>query len=164
MQMRKLKALIIALATLAGGLAYRLGGSAKNGGWLDFARNTKTRDAGVSAVSCLILACFSHNLGLWQWLSLIPTFGLSWASLTTYRYFLPKPKNYGFVHYVLHGFMVALATIFFAWATGHWFWFGIRCLICAAGVGAWSHLIKNDILEESGRGIIITGSSWLLTI
>jgi hypothetical protein len=144
---------LIFLAAL-GGFLYRAGGA-----WWG---NTKFRDCGVSAVSCLVLIVLGGVHGLWQWLSLIPTFGLMWAALTTYRYFFPKPKDYKWYHYAMHGFFVAAATVFYAWASGYWFMFWVRCIICGAGVGAWSHFVSSDNVEEAGRGIVITGTMALL--
>lgn len=152
---KKLKALIVVIGAGIGGVLYRLGGSSAGTLW---------RDIGVSAVSCLLLAILGVVQGFWQWLSLIPMFGLMWGALSTYRYFLKKPENYKWYHYTMHGFFVAFAALPYAWASGHWFWFVIRCIICAAGVGAWSHFIKHDITEEVGRGVIITATTALLLI
>ena len=124
---------------------------------------TKWRDIGVSACICAILALAGGKLGLWGYLSLIPTFFLQWAALTTYRYFLPKPKDYTWPYYALHGFMVSFAAIFFAWATGCWLGFGARCVINAVLVGLWSHFISKDWLEESGRYFFITATSPIIT-
>jgi hypothetical protein len=144
------------ILSIIGGFLYRAGGAS----W----GNTKFRDAGVSAISCLLLVLLGGVHDLKQWLSLLPMFGLMWLALTTYRYFLPKPIRYGFPHYALHGFFVAFAAIPYAWATQHWLWFSIRCLVSAIGVGVWSHLISQDTVEEIGRGVIITGTIPLLLI
>lgn len=125
---------------------------------------TKWRDIGVSACFCLLLALLGIVNGLKQWLSLLPTFGLVWASLTTYRYFLPKPKDYKWYHYALHGFMVSFAAIFFAWVSGHWFGFGTRCVINAIGVGLISHFVSWDDAEEFSRYFLITLTTPLLLL
>ncbi len=145
---------LAAFFSVLGGLLYRAGGAS---GW-----NTKFRDLGVSACVCGILALKTAHI--WPWLALIPTFGLTMAALTTYRYFLPKPKDYTGWHYALHGFFCAFGAVCYAWAVGGWIWlwFGVRCAVCAIGVGLWSWKVKNDVVEEIGRGVIITGSTALL--
>src|SRR3990167_3326967 len=96
------------------------------------------------------------------WWAYLLTFGLPWGALSTYRYFLPKPKDYQWWHYSLHGFMVSLAAIPYAYVSGHWMGLWIRCVICAILVGAWSHFIGWDDLEEGGRGTILTGTAVFL--
>lgn len=144
------------ISTISGILG-RLGGKE---GW-----NTLYRDIGVSVCICAILGLLGRNLGLFDWLSLILTFGLQWACLTTYRYFLKKPKDYQWWHYALHGFMVSFAAIVFIWTTKHWFWFGARCIVSAVGCGAWYFIGKwNDDLHEFGRYFIITITAPLLLL
>lgn len=128
---------------------------------------TRWRDCGVSLIIALYLGYIAYLkgfLGLWVAVSLFPTFGLGWAALTTYRYFLPKPSDYKWYHYSLHGFMVALSATFFAWASGYWLGFGIRSIVCCGLVGFWSHIISKDTLEEWGRGFILVSSLPLLLI
>jgi hypothetical protein len=138
----------------AGGVAYRLGGSGKG---------TKYRDLGVPLIFALLLAILGGLVGFWQWISLIPCIGIMWGSLTTYRYFLPKPKNYLWYHYAMHGFFVAASAFPYAIASGHWIGFGIRCVVCAVGLGLWSKT-SIDWLEEGGRGFIFVASTPLLLI
>lgn len=156
--MKKFKLYLIGILSFLGGIAYRLGGKE---GW-----NTKFRDIGVSFISCLLLVLLGGVHTFKEWLSLIPSFGLMFAALTTYRYFLPKPKdcNYKWYHYSLHGFFVSLSSIPYVWVRGNWIWFSISCIICAFGVGLWSHLIGWDELEESGRGFIIVVTRSLLVL
>jgi hypothetical protein len=75
---------------------------------------------------------------------------------------LPKPKEYGFIHFALHGFFVSLALLPLMFFTGIWFLFGIRCIINAVLVGLWSYKIDNDFWEEWGRGFILVASLGLL--
>jgi hypothetical protein len=140
--------------TAIGVVLYRLGGKA---GW-----NTKFRDIGVSACFCALLWLQGGISGLWQTLSLVPTFGLLFAALTTYRYFLPKPKDYKWYHYALHGFFTAFSAVFYAWASGCWLGFWIRCGLNAVLVAVVSHFISKDWLEEGLRGASIVGSVPLL--
>lgn len=144
------------IASAISAVCYRLGGAE--------GFNTKIRDLGVPTVCTGLIILLGIPDGLWSYLALIPSFGIMFGTLTTYRYFLPKPTDYTWVHYALHGFMVALALFPFAWATGLWLGFIIRVLTCAIGVGAWSHFTKWDILEEGGRGFIICATIPLLMI
>lgn len=144
------------IITVVGGVLYRLGG--KKG------FDTKFRDVGVSLCICLILVIYGHLDNLWQWLSLIPTFGLQWGALTTYRYFLKKPADYKWYHYALHGLMVSLAAFPFMLSANCPLMFSIRAVSCAFVVGFWSHFVSWDELEEWGRGIVLTGSTMLLTL
>ena len=150
-----LKIIIVLVASALSALFYRLGGS--NAG-------TKWRDMGVSGVVCLATGILVHPVGLWAYLSLIPCFGAMFGALSTYRYFLPKPDDYTFPYYALHGFFVALSMVFFAWATGHWIGFWIRVAVCTAGVSAWSAWIKRDWIEEGGRGFLVVGTLPLLLL
>jgi hypothetical protein len=101
--------------------------------------------------------------GLWQWLSLIPCFGALWGSLSTYRYFFPKPADYKWWHYAMHGFFCSFAAIFYAWASGHWMGFGLRVLVCSVFMAGWYFAAKwNDVLHEFGRGAVLIGSVPLL--
>jgi len=127
--------------------------------------NTKFRDIGTSLCICLILGLCSAKLPLKQWLWLIPTFGLQWAALTSYKYFLPKPKDYFWWHYSLHGFMAALAAITFAWTSGHWFWFWVRVVICAGWCSLVYPLHKlSDDLHEGLRYFGVCLSTRLLCL
>jgi hypothetical protein len=145
---------------LAAGISsclYRLGGKA--------GFNTKYRDIGVSAVIVALMALSGQIKGIPAWFSLIPCFGLMWGALSTYHYFLPKPKDYQWWHYAMHGFFVSLALFPLMFFTGKWGWFIARVLICTIGLGLWSFLIKQisrrfswkhwDEINEGGRGFIL---------
>ena len=97
-------------------------------------------------------------------LLLLSCFILSWAALSSYRYFLPKPKDYKWYHYSLHGFMVSFAIFPLIFFTGSWLWFGVRVGVCTIGVGAVSHFIDKDWLEEFLRGFILVGSLILMGV
>jgi hypothetical protein len=131
----------IALAA-ASGVLNRMGGAA---GW-----DTKWRDAGVPLCS---VAFFTMWYG-WSWF-LIAVIPLQWASLSSYRYWMPKPKDYGFKHYALHGFFCGCAALPVAVYTGHWWLWLARAVVIGLLVGAWSRFASKDIVEEFGRGVII---------
>ncbi|MBI4708126.1 MAG: hypothetical protein HY761_09440 [Candidatus Omnitrophica bacterium] len=137
----------LVLAAL-GGLLYRWGGQE---GW-----NTRYRDAGVPLCFCALMVLLGAVHGLWQWISLAPCFGIMWASLTTYRYFLPKPVDYDWYHYGLHGLFCVASAFPYAIASGHWIGFGIRVILCAAGLSGWYFIAKkSDTWHERGRGFIL---------
>ncbi len=136
---------LLGLSTLCG-ILYRLGG--KEG------FDTKFRDIGCSLVACITITSFGITNNVWSWIGLILSFGLMWGALTTYRYFLPKPNDYEWWHYALHGFMISIALISFIFAYGHWVGFWIRCILNSILIGLWSHFVSQDDLEEFGRGFI----------
>jgi len=78
-----MKILLWLIFSILSGFAYRFGGSAKKGDWLDFARNTKTRDIGCSLLFlCLFWALQGFKMGFWK--AYLITFGLTFGALTTY--------------------------------------------------------------------------------
>jgi len=139
-------------------ICYRFGGSAKKGNWLDFARNSKTRDIGCSLLSLgLFIGQKGANLGFW-WLYVI-AFGLSWGFLSTYW-----DKLFGYDNYWFSGFMIGLVFIPLFWIGIPWWSIGIRAIVLAITMGLWSKWIDWDIAEESGRGFLITATIPLLLI
>jgi hypothetical protein len=154
--MDKKKLSILAILSIIGGVLYRMGGAA--------GFNTKFRDIGCNLISIVPLILFGGVQTVNEWLSLIGVFGLTFAALTTYRYFLPKPKTWTWPYFAMHGFFVAFSALPYAWVTGHWLWFSISCILCAAGVGAWSNFIGNAVVEETGRGVIIVLTRALLVL
>jgi 4-hydroxybenzoate polyprenyltransferase len=107
---------------------------------------TQMRDLGIPTTITITSLIF----GAVTWL-LVPAFLLAWGACSTYRYFLPKPKDYTWPYYALHGLMIGLSAAPIAYATGHWWWFLIRSLMLAVWMGGWSAAIGNADLEESGR-------------
>jgi hypothetical protein len=138
--------ILFGILCVACGICYRKGGT--NAG-------TLWRDIGASICLILVLPLVGMIHTLWQGLSLIAVFGLLWASLSTYRYFLPKPESYTCWYYMIHGSMVSLADLPLIFFTGKWISFGIRCIVNAGLVGLWSGLMKWDVGEEFGRGFIL---------
>ena len=150
-----MKAIIITLIlSIIAGILYRLGG--KRG------FDTKFRDCGCPAVFILSLIVLGKVSGLWAWLSLIPSFGLMFGALTTYRYFLTKPQDYKPGHYALHGLMVSLAFFPLAIVTHKWLFFGLRGLSTALFLYIWACITSWDDLEEWGRGLFINLSVFLM--
>ena len=78
--------IIYVIASIIGGILYRLGGAGNVGDKFDFLRTTKTRDYGVPLVLILLLYP-SH------WLGLFLTYGLQFGSLTLGYGGKGEPKN-----------------------------------------------------------------------
>lgn len=135
-----LKILAVVLASIISAILYRMGGSAYY--------NTKYRDIGCSLLSCLLVG----YLVSWHW-TLILVFGLTWASLTTY--WKVGPKAYWF-NWLITGTMYSVATLPFIIAEGHWLGFASRTIILGGATMIWSELNGNAVVEECGRGALIT--------
>jgi len=140
---------ITLMGCILSGVLYRLGGAAKKGDWLDFLRNTKTRDWGCPLVIIGMANLFGISIA-WYWQLL--SFGLMWAALTTYW-----DEIFGYDNFYAHGLMVGLACVPFAIAFGGWIWFWliIRAIILGAMMGIWCDIFSYDITEEVGRGAFI---------
>lgn len=150
-----IKILIVLAISVLCGVFYRLGGTS---------RGTLFRDLGSSASMVAAILVLFGVQGWKEIGGLFVSMGIMFGALTTYRYFLPKPKDYRFYHYALHGFFVALAILPWAIATGHIWGMAARCAVCAVLVGGWSHLIGWDVLEEFGRGFIMGASLLILAV
>lgn len=140
--------MLIIIASLIAGILYRLGG------W----KETKFRDFGVPAVFTLVWMYFNG----WSW-ALIPSFGILFASLTTYHKWLNKifkaqDNEVHWYSWAMTGFCYGLAALPLAFAgIGLWMIL-LRSVLLAIFVTLISELSGWDILEEFGRGaaVIIT--------
>ena len=139
--------IVVIFSLISAGL-YRLGGQGKKSNWLDFARNTKTRDFGVPFIVTLEMLL----LGGWYW-TYILCFGSLFGSLTTY--WKKKGTDAKWYNWYLTGFFYGFSALPFAIQWGHWLGFGIRCLVLAIFTAVLSELIGDDDLEEGFRGFLI---------
>jgi len=80
---------------------------------------------------------------------LILTLGLSIGAISTYWDWL-----FGYDNFFAHGLGCSLATIPLYWVGVPWWILLIHGVICTLGMGLWSKLIGNDVLEECGRGVL----------
>lgn len=154
-----MKILIVLALSVLCGVLYRMGGAK--------GFHTIFRDMGSSICMVASIVILKGIAGPVWWAdvgSLIVVFGLMWAALSTYRYFLKKPTNYTCWYYLLHGFFVALAIMPWAYTSGHLLSAGLRCVVCAGLVSLWSGLMKWDVGEEFGRGFIMNASLLLLLL
>ena len=135
-----IKLLMILVASILSAILYRMGGKGKP-------YNTKYRDMGCPTVLlALVASLFGLKLGFW-WVYLL-LFGLSFGALTTYWDFLFKDKD----NFWMHGFMCALPGLLLCFVIPWWIPV-IRLIICTVGMGWWSKIIGNDVVEECGRGV-----------
>lgn len=144
-----IKALIILLISSCGGIAYRCGGSGNFARWF--------RPVGIAL--CVMLAMWI--LGLWHW-SVIVCAGAS-AGLST-TYFKKKNTDASWLNWAFVGLAFSLAMLPWAYFSGHWLGFGLRTVVCTAGITLWSIFIGFDILEELGRGFIVISTLAFLLI
>lgn len=146
-------AIVLALSVVCGVL-YRMGGAKGFG--------TLYRDLGSSLCMALSILVLFGIGGMKEITGLFVSVGMMFGALTTYRYFIPKPKRYLWWHFAMHGFFVALAILPWAIPSGHIFGALTRCAVCSVLVGGWSHLIGWDVAEEFGRGFIFGSSTLIL--
>lgn len=153
---------LILVLSIFCGLFYRFGGMGKEldvePKWVPiFMRNTRFRDCGCSLLSVLLLG----YLIAWHW-SLILVFGLTWGSLSTY--FKKKGTDAKWWNWLLVGLFISLATLPFIITQGLWAGFVSRTIILSGAMMIWAEIIKNDVVEECGRGALIILTIPLLMI
>lgn len=149
-----LLAIVLALLiSIINAFLYRFGGISKEQGknkypWVpEWCFNSKARDVGISLTTLVWLVIFYPKV---DWYVYLVTFGLTWASLSTYWDQLFNKDNFWF-----HGFGVGLAKVLFPISTGLWVGFITHCFLSAILMGSISAISKDDDVEELGRGSII---------
>lgn len=151
----KLQSLIVLVASIISGILYRMGGAGKP-------FNTKFRDFGVPTIGiALLLYIYPH----YDWKTLLSyflTFGLYFGSMTTY--WKKKGVEAKWWNWMLTGLGYGLAFLPFAYVSGKWVGFVLRCIICSLTTMIWSEKINNAVVEEFGRGFIATATIPLLLI
>jgi len=142
-----MKILLWLIALLVSGVLYRMGGYGKP-------FNTKFRDMGCPAVSLILLFILGIT-GVW-WkvgISYFLTFGLMFGALTTYWDNIFKEDNF-----YAHGLMIGVAALPLMIIGVHWYSILLRAGILSGLMGLWSFVIKNDTLEEAGRGVLVVAT------
>ena len=142
------KAIITLITAILGGILYRVGGTSAG---------TKWRDLGLPALSIGLLTLLNG----WNW-TYILCFGLYFGSLTTY--WKQKGTDAKWYHWLMTGFGYSLAFLPFAFVSGLWFGFALRCVMCSILIMIASEKISNATLEEFARGFIATITLLLLLI
>ena len=150
-----MKFVIILIATILSAILYRLGGSAKKGDWLDILRNTKTRDLGCPLVALLVLLMFGIHA---QWYIHLIAFLLMFGACTTYWDWL-----FGYDNFYAHGLAIGLAYLPYLLIIP-WYLILARAVIMSLFMGFWCNYFTSDIIEEGGRGAIITATLPILLI
>jgi hypothetical protein len=144
--------------SILSGCLYRLGGAKKQGDWLDFARNSKTRDVGCSLLFLgLFWAIQDFKMASWKQYAI--AFGLSWGFLSTYWDWL-----FGYDNFWFHGLICGLSALPLYWCGVHWWMILIRAIICAVVMGLAHKWINKDIYEEPARGIVYIATIPILLI
>uniref|UniRef100_A0A6H2A501 Uncharacterized protein n=1 Tax=viral metagenome TaxID=1070528 RepID=A0A6H2A501_9ZZZZ len=117
--------------------------------------NTKFRDFGIPTVGIIVLLAignYTHSSG-WNIASYIITFGLMFASQTTY--FKKKGAEGKWWNWFLVGLANGVALIPYGIIHGQVWEAIIRTLILAIGITIWSEINDDVVWEEMGRGILI---------
>lgn len=149
-----IKLLVFLAACSFSALFYRLGGTSAG---------TKWRDVGCPFI-LLVTVVTLFGFSLTQWWIYPIVFFLSMGALSTYRYFLPKPKDYLWYHYSFHGLMCGLAGIPLLWCGVPLWVLILRTIVLTLGMGVWSMFISWlskklpwkhwDKINEGGRGVL----------
>lgn len=148
------KFLVVIVASCISSILYRAGGMSKELStkpkWIpEWMRNTRVRDIGCSAVTCLL----AGYLLSWHW-TLILCFGLMWGAISMYWKF--GHRNSKWFNWLAVGIGYSVAMLPYVIAEGLWFGFISRTIVLGATTMIWSELIDNDVKEELGRGALIT--------
>jgi hypothetical protein len=152
--------IITILASLLSGTLYRFGGAAKKGDKWDWLRWSKTRDWGCPLIVLGMTFLFGFGASTVWYLHLI-SFLLAWGALTTYW-----DDIFGYDNFYVHGFMIGLAFLPYVYSMDPtaWVWFLARAGVMGVFMGLWCDFNDNDIVEEVGRGAIITATVPMLLI
>lgn len=150
-----MKIILLIGLMLCSGVAGRLGGSAKDGSWYDFLKNTNTRDIGCSLLLLItVISYFVYNsVYLWAYvLTGILTFG----SFRTYW-----DRLFGYDCMWFSGLVVGLAAIPMIFVDPIFFWIvPIRAVFLACwwellnkklpqeGIRIWRWTWRRDVAEE----------------
>lgn len=147
--------LLIVLAIISA-ILYRIGGSD-----LHIPMKTKFRDWGVPACSVLAMVfVIRPDVSIWAHLL---HFLILWGALTTYW------DHWGsdgveWYEWILTGFVYSLASLPYAWESGHWIAFAVHVAAQTGLFAAVRLLSKNVYVEEygSGAGIILSKLAFLI--
>lgn len=131
---------------------YRLGG--KSG------YDTKFRDLGVPTV---IAGFMIFVTGGYPWWAHLLSFGLLFASLTTYHTWLnnlfgdPKYNKYWY-NWLVTGACYSLSTLPYVVVSGHWWAYLYRTITLAVLTMIWCEFWVEDKVEEMGRGALLAST------
>lgn len=137
--------------------AYRFGGSAKKGDWLDILRNKATRRFGCMILRVIAIYVLGTKAPNWIWLI---SCGIAYGGLTTYW-----DSVFGEDNHFAHGFGIGMAALPFAIIGSiSWVAFGVHIFVITSFMGFWSLYHDNDVKEEYGRGSAVIWTQLALLI
>lgn len=144
----------VILLSVVSAILYRMGGCSPadlqaEWGWVPAPiRNfPKKRDVLANIVKLLAVFILGMNAPFWAYFL---SFGLLWASLSTYW-----DELFGYDNFYFHGFMCQFSLLPLAFFGG-FLDFGVRCIVLALAIGLWSKYNGNATKEELGRGFFLT--------
>jgi len=158
------KIILVFLLSFCSAQLFRLGGSAKNGSWLDFAKNTKARDAGcplIALIALWLLVGFKSS----SWWAYALTFGLSWGAMSTYFSYLVEPDDdVTAIEWFVTGLFYGLSAFPLVWAGVHWYAIIGRSIALGLAI-MWLRIrTGKDFKEEKGSGFLYILSTFILKI
>ena len=150
-----LKVFYVIILAFISATFFRLGGSAKNGSWLDFAKNTRIRDIGCPlAFLVAFWGVFGLKIGFWGAYAL--TFGLSWGAMSTYFSFLmDPPDDVNNTEWFFVGLFYGLSALPLIWAGISWYAIVGRAIILGLMIMWLRTRTGKDFKEEKGSGALL---------
>ena len=142
------------LFSLISAVLYRLGGYGKP-------FNTKYRDFGCPLMFVLSMIALGVSVPIWVH---IISFGLMFASMTTYHDYLTKDGRENWVCWAMTGFTYGFSAILYASFMGAWVGFAVRTFSLVLLTAFYSEAVGNATAEESGRGFLFNITAPLLLI
>ncbi len=155
----------LTLLSIISAILYRLGGSSKSDQdkefpWIPkwFKNIGKKRDA----MSNIVKLFGVYLLGIQApfWLGWFLSFGLLWASLSSYWDWM-----FGYDNHYMHGFMCGFSLLpLVIWGSLGLIPFLVQSVVLGLAMGLWSKYNGNATKEELGRGAFLTLSNLLLKL
>lgn len=157
-----MKKFYLMLMSIVSAILYRLGGSSKEDqdkefSWIPkwFKKIPKKRDVMCNLLMLGAVNLMGLNAPWWAW---VVSFGLLWASLSTYWDFM-----FGFDNHWFHGFMCGFSLLPVA-IYNDLLPFFIKCVFLAVSIGLWSKYNGKANKEELGRGFLLIFSNIIYKI
>lgn len=144
--------MIGALATLlfaiAGGIAYRMGGSGR------YPRYFRELGQGL----CFVSAMLFLSLVSWAWRPVLGTilgFGVCWGESTYFKVKI-KGKTADLLDWFLVGALFGLTALpYCALTNSHWLGFGIRLVVCSCLTAWWQASLSQSVCNEINEILVI---------
>jgi len=140
--------------SIMSGLAYRAGGSDKFPKWV--------RRIGCSLCFVALMGLYGAFVSIATSLAIVLSMLMLYGCLTTY--WKGEAIDVMWFHWIMTGFMYGFAAIPYAWVTGKWLGFWIRCVVLALFTVIWSEYNTDVVKEEVGRGSMLIATMPLLIL